>query len=343
MRGFGSDNHAPVHPKIIESLIAVNHGHVPSYGTDPFSEKLTKKIEDLFGKGTEVYPVFNGTGANVVALRHLCHDTESILCSSISHINVDECGAPEKIAGVKLIPLDHKNGKLELSTLRSALIRRGDQHYSQIKAISLTQPTEYGTCYSLEELKQIIDWAKMEGLKVHIDGARLANAAHSLKVSFHELTFKLGVDVVSFGGTKNGLMMGELLLISPQTTSHRLKFLRKQSLQLPSKSRYLAAQFLTYFEDGIWQSIAENSCKMATLLADELAGLNLPELIITQPVDSNAVFVTIPKAWIKPLKEEVFFYVWDEHTFECRLMMSWDTEVTDIDRFILKIKQISSN
>jgi threonine aldolase len=344
MKGFGSDNHSGVHPHIFKSLAEANLEHTPSYGTDNYSEQAIAKFKEHFGPQTEVFFVFNGTASNVLSLRFLAERHESILCSDISHMNLDECGAPELFAG-KLISLKSENGKLTLQTLKEALVRRGDQHYSQARVISLTQPTELGTCYSLNEIKEICDWAHANQMHVHIDGARLTNAIVHLKCTFNEMTTQLGVDVVSFGGTKNGLMMGEAILVLnknlAQASKQKLKYIRKQSAQLPSKTRFIACQFSSYLSHNLFLEIAQHSCQLAQELYEKLQ--KIPAIKITVPRESNAVFAIIPKEWIKPLKEKFFFYVWDEKTFECRLMLSWDSKSSEVQQFAELAKKLETN
>ncbi|MGE3758571.1 MAG: low specificity L-threonine aldolase [Pseudobdellovibrionaceae bacterium] len=337
MRGFGSDNHSGVHPAFLKAIAEANIDHAPAYGTDAWSEKLDKVIEKEFGKDAIAFPVFNGTAANVTALRALLRPYQAVLVTDCSHLNVDECGAPEFMTGAKLIALPSENGKVSLATLKEHLIRRGDQHYSQVRGVSLTQPTELGTCYSVQEIKEIVAWARSEKLFVHIDGSRFANAATKLNLSLKELSTDLGVDILSFGGTKNGLMMGELVIILNPAYAEDFKYIRKQSCQLPSKSRFITAQFLTYFENELWKQIASHSLKMADLLYQKLKTRTRLE-IRTQP-ESNAVFAKIPQPWIKPLRERFFFYVWDEKTFECRLMTSWDTSELDLEQFVQLIEK----
>lgn len=338
-RGFGSDNHSGVHPQILAAMIAANVEHAPSYGTDEWSELALKAFREHFGPNAQVFFVFNGTAANVLSLKSAAKTFQSCYCTDISHLNVDECGAPEVMAGVKLISLPSKLGKIQLEELKKAHIRRGDQHSSQGQIISLTQPTEVGTCYSLRELNEIISWAKSERLYVHIDGARLANAATTLGLSFRSLTTELGVDVVSFGGTKNGLMMGEaVIFLNPQLATD-FKYHRKQLGQLPSKTRFIAAQFTAYLQNNLWKDIATHSCNMAESLAQKVSDIRAVQ--VTHPRESNAVFAKIPKEWIKPLREKYFFYVWNEHTFECRWMTSWDTTPEDIDGFSQSLKELS--
>lgn len=338
-RGFGSDNHAGIHPRILESLLTANTEHAPAYGTDEWTEAAVGEFKKQFGPDAQVFFVFNGTAANVTALRALAKPHQSVFCSDVAHIHVDECGAPEYMAGCKLLPLPSVNGKLQIETLEKAFIRRGDQHYSQTQVLSLTQPTELGTTYSVQELKDLIQWAKARKLYVHIDGARLSNAAFFLKKNFKEITTDLGVDIVSFGGTKNGLMMGEAVVILNKELAADFKYIRKQSAQLPSKTRFIACQFEAYFKNNLWQDIAGHSYEMALYLYESCK--NIPGVRVREIPQSNAVFATIPSHWVKKLREHYFFYVWDETTFECRWMTSWDTQKQDIDGFVQLLKELS--
>lgn len=338
-RGFGSDNHAGIHPRILAAIAEANTGHAPSYGTDEWSQKAEGRFRELFGADSEVFFVFNGTAANVTALQALTQSYQSVFCSDVSHLAVDECGAPEFFTGAKLIPIPSQDGKLAVADLEAAWIRRGDQHYSQSQVLSLTQPTELGTAYSLEELRALTAWAKKKNLFVHMDGARFANAVSFLKTDFKSLTKDSGVDALSFGGTKNGLMMGEAVVFLNPVLARDFKFRRKQAGQLPSKTRFIAAQFLAYLQDDLWREIADHSCRMAEELYQALQAL--PRLELRSRPQSNAVFAKIPKEWIKPLRESFFFYVWDEKTFECRLMTSWDTQSSDIQNFAQKIKELA--
>lgn len=338
-RGFGSDNHSGVHPQLLEALIQANVEHAPAYGTDDWTEKSIQQFKNHFGPQTQVFYVFNGTAANVTALKALTKPWQSVFCADVSHINVDECGAPEMMGGFKLITVPTLNGKMSVTDLEKAYVRRGDQHYSQGQTLSITQPTELGTSYSLSELKTLIDWAKSKKITVHIDGARLSNAVAHLQTTFKAMTTDLGVDVISFGGTKNGLMMGEAVIFLNKDLAVDFKYLRKQCAQLPSKSRFIAAQFDRYFQDDLWKSIAEHSNSMARKLYEGVQGI--PHVTVREPPQSNAVFAKIPQAWVKPLREHYFFYVWDESTFECRWMTSWDTQSQDIDQFVKLLKELS--
>ncbi|WP_374080162.1 low specificity L-threonine aldolase [Bdellovibrio bacteriovorus] len=338
-RGFGSDNHAGVHPLILASLANANVEHAPAYGTDEWTEKALEEFKKHFGPQAQAFFVFNGTAANITALQALTKSYQAIFCSDVAHINVDECGAPEFMTGAKLIALPSVNGKISVTELEKAYIRRGDQHYSQGQVLSLTQPTELGTTYSLEELKSLIAWAKEKKMFVHLDGARLSNAAAYLKKTLKEITADLGVDVVSFGGTKNGLLMGEAVVFFNKDLAHDFKYIRKQSAQLPSKTRFIACQFQAYFANNLWQEIANHSCEMAMYMYQAVK--DIPGVEVREAPQSNAVFAKIPSTWVKPLREKYFFYVWDENTFECRWMTSWDTKKEDIDGFATALKELS--
>lgn len=338
-RGFGSDNHAPVHPKILAAMNDCNQGHSPSYGTDPWSQAAMKQFQWLFGKSTESFFVFNGTGANVCALKACLRSFESVICTDVAHINVDECAAPESVGGIKLVPVPHVNGKLTPQAIESCLVRGGDQHFAQPRMISITQPTELGTLYSLDEIRDLVQVAKKNRLLVHMDGARFANACVALGQEPAVLTTEIGIDILSFGGTKNGLMFGEaVVVLNPELAVH-FGFYRKQLMQLPSKCRYVAAQFLAYFQEQLWIEIAQHSLNMAQQL--KTAVKDIPLVEITQSVQSNAVFAKVPKHWVKPLRNECFFYVWDEKTTECRWMTAWDTQSDEIERFTKTMRSLS--
>ena len=340
MISFGSDNHAATHPDLLNALIDCNQGYAPSYGTDEWSEKAKLEFNKLFNKNVETFFVFNGTGANVTALKSSTQSWNSVLVSDVSHLNVDECGAPETLAQCKLIPIASKDGKIHLNDLKKHLIRRGDQHYSQVKGVSLTQPTELGTCYTIDEIKEITDWAHQNKLFVHIDGARIGNAVTYLKTDFESLFVKTNVDVISFGGTKNGFMMGEAVVFLNTSLAKDFIFIRKQCLQLPSKTRYIASQFKKALEENLWHKISSHSLEMASLLADKLK--MIPEVKVSYPVQSNAVFAIMPKQWVKELRKKFFFYIWDEHSFEVRLMTSWQTNPEEINAFIEEINSLKS-
>jgi threonine aldolase len=330
---FGSDNHSGIHPQIFAAIAAVNTGTAASYEMDETSQELKKYIKSEWN--ADAFIVFTGTAANVLSLATGVESFESILCADISHLQVDECGAPEKYIGGKLIAIPSQNGKISVSDLQEQIIRRGDQHFSQVKMVSITQPTELGTVYSLEELKSLREFCQREKLLLHIDGARLGNAVIHLKSSFKEILHY--ADVVSFGGTKNGLMFGELVVIPNRTLAENFKFRRKQAMQLPSKTRFMAASFLAYLTNDLWREIAQHQCEMAQYLASQLANI---DVAINYPVHSNAVFCQLSKEEVKKMRDEFFFYVWNEKTYECRLMTSFDTRKEDIVRFVEKLKNL---
>ena len=340
MRSLGSDNHAGVHPKILEALMQVNQDHSPSYGTDDLTKKFREKAKELFGSTTESFFVFNGTAANVLCLKALVQSFETIFCSHNSHLYLDECAAPEHIIGCKLQPIVSVNGKIKPEQIEPYLVRLGDQHHSQPGAVSLTQPTELGTLYSFKELQSWSQFCKEHNLKLHIDGARFIYAPYGLKKSFKELTSDLEIHALSFGGTKNGLLFGECCMFFNTDLAKKFKFIRKQNMQLPSKMRFLAAQFLALFENELWQEIADHGNQLALQLEEGLK--DIPEIKITQPVEANSVFAIIPKKWVKPLRKHYFFYIFDEATFEARLMISFDSTKEDIERFIKEITKLSS-
>lgn len=339
-RSLASDNHSGVHPEILINLSQVNTDHFHSYEGDPQTLELKSLVKDLFGSEFESFLVFNGTAANVLALQHFVKPWNSIICTEESHLNVDECGAPEKLIGCKLSLIKTKDGKLKAEEIEQKMIRGGDQHFSQAKAVSITQPTEYGTVYSLEEIQKISEVCKRHKLFLHIDGARFSNAVVHLQTDFK--TLSQYADAVSFGGTKNGLLGAELVLIrnTSSATTGEFKFERKQSMQLPSKTRFLAQQFLTYFKDDLWLKIANHSLTMAQHLEARLK--EIPEIKVLLPVQSNAVFCEIPKTWVKELRSNIFFYIWDEKRTIIRLMTSFDTTSEDLDLFVKTAQKLST-
>lgn len=335
-RGFGSDNHSGAHPRILKAIAKANHDHQPAYGTDEISLKAYELFKTLCGPKAETFFVFNGTAANVLALGALTRSHHAILASSFSHIINDECGAPEKWIGAKVISVETKDGKLTPEMLQPYLIRRGDQHASQVKAISITQPTEVGTMYSLAEIAAISKFAKANQLGLHIDGARLVNAVEALKCTFKDIAQY--ADVLSFGGTKNALLFGEAVVFPNGLTDDDFRFQRKQAMQLPSKTRFVAAQFLEFLGTELWRENAKHANMMAKRLSEGIKKSKYAEL--TQTVQSNGCFVLIPKNLVSKLRKHYFFYVWNEHTFECRLMTSWDTTEADIDGFLGQLETL---
>lgn len=330
---FGSDNHSGIHPQILAAIAEVNLGHAHSYGMDAYSEKLQNTCKEIFGANCLVYPVFNGTAANVVCLSRLLKPYETVLTAATSHLNESECGAPERHLGCKVVAIPSRNGKLTPEALQPYMIRKGDQHFAQPKVISITQPTEYGTVYSLDELQNLRKFADTHELKIHIDGARIIYAAAHLGCELNDIIKASGAAAVSFGGTKNGLLFGELCCLFFNDPD--FKYSRKQLMQLPSKQRFVSAQFLRFFENDLWLEIANSGIQKTLALSKGLA--QFPEIQITQEVQTNAVFAILPKSWVKSIRQKHFFYVWDENTFEVRLLISFDHSQKDIDSFIAAV------
>ncbi|MCB0280783.1 MAG: low specificity L-threonine aldolase, partial [Calditrichaeota bacterium] len=317
-------------------LEAANQGHSSAYGNDNYTQSVIERINRLFGGECSVYFVFNGTAANVLSLQSLIKPYEAVICPETAHINIDECGAPEKHLGSKVRSIKTATGKLNPELIEPFLIREGDEHYSQNRVISITQSTEYGTVYSVSELKELADFAHRHNLYLHVDGARIANAIVSTDSTFKAMITDTGIDVLSFGGTKNGMMFGEAVVFLRKELAPDFKFLRKQAMQLASKMRFIAAQFDALLTDNLYFSSAAHANAMAQYLADGLA--QFKGIKITQPVEANAVFAIFPQHIIKSLQAEYFFYVWNESTNEVRLMNTFDTKREDIDQFLYLIK-----
>lgn len=332
IRGFGSDNFSGVLPEVFKALEEAAYGHQHSYGDDDYTAKAIQDFKAVFGDHIEVYFVYNGTGANILGLSAFVRSYNAIICAETAHINVDECGAIQKQAGCKLLTLPTFDGKLNTGLLQNHMHGFGDQHHSQPSIISLTQCTELGTAYTPEELKEICDFAHTHGLYVHMDGARLANAVASLGCSPLDITVKAGIDVLSFGGTKNGMMFGEAVIFFNTSFCQDIKYMRKQAMQLHSKSRFIAAQFSALLKNDLWLKTAGHANNMAQKLANEAA--LIPGVKITQKVQGNEVFAIIPRDRIKTLQEECFFYVWDENASEVRWVCSFDTTENDIIEFL---------
>lgn len=337
-KGFASDNNSGVRPDILKAMEAANSGHYTGYGNDPFTEKANSVFKEKFGPETGVFFVFNGTGANVLGLSSVTRSFNSIICAETAHIQEDECGAPEKFTGCKLLPVETKNGKLTPDIIRHHLKGFDFEHHSQPKVISISQVTEMGTVYQPEEIKALADLAHNHNMLLHMDGARIANAAVSLNLDFREFTKDCGVDVLSFGGTKNGMMMGEAVLFFNPELATQTKYLRKQSMQLYSKMRFVGAQFTAYFENDLWKETASHANKMAKMLEAEVK--QIPEIKITQPVEANGIFAIVPSGIIKPLQEQFFFYIWNEQNSEVRWMTSFDTTENEIHEFTALIKKL---
>lgn len=336
MRSFGSDNHSGVSPEILAAIAAANVDHDLAYGDDQWTLRLDQLFKDTFGPQAKPYLVFNGTGANVLCIDAMCRSHEAVVCAETAHINVDECGAPQRIVGCRLLTVPTPCGKLTPDLVRTQLHGFGFEHHSQPKAISIAQPTELGTLYTPDEVRALADLAHEHGMYLHMDGARLANAAVALGKTFKELTTDCGVDCLSFGGTKNGMLMGESAVMLNPALDVDLKYRRKQMAQLCSKMRFTAAQFEAYLSSGIWQRNARHSNAMAQRL---LAGLQgLPRVEVVYPVQVNSVFVRLPREVWTALLDDYFFYDWDEADNVVRWMCSFDTTEADIEDFLAKLK-----
>jgi len=331
-RSFASDNNAGIHPEVIEAIQAANDGHVIAYGDDHITARATKLFQKHFGRDVAVYFVFGGTGANVLGLKAITKPHHAIVCAETAHVNVDECGAPEKFTGCKLISLPTPDGKLRIEQLNPLLHAFGNEHHVQPRVITVSQATEMGTVYTQRELKALSSFAHDNDMLLHVDGARISNAAVSLNASLKEITAGAGADVLSFGGTKNGMMYGEAVVFFDKQLAPDFKYIRKQGMHLPSKMRYVSAQFEAMLGGDLWKRSAAHANRMAQILANELA--KVPQIKITQKVESNGVFAVIPRQYIPALQKKYFFYVWNEEISEVRLMASFDTTEDDIQDFI---------
>jgi threonine aldolase len=331
-RSFASDNNAGVHAKVLRAIERANVGHVVAYGDDPFTELAVRKFREHLGDDIEVFFVFSGTGANVLGLKAVTQPFHAIICAETAHINVDECGAPERFTGCKLLTVPTTDGKLRPEDIKPLLHGIGVEHHVQPRIISISQSTEMGTVYRPDEIKTLADFAHQHNLLLHVDGARIANAAVGLKVGLREITTDAGVDVLSFGGTKNGLMYGEAVVFFGKQSAPDFKFIRKQGSHLASKMRFISAQFEVLLTNDLWKQNATHANRMARILARELA--KIPPIEITQKVEANGVFAIIPKRYVPLLQKEYFFYVWNEAISEVRLMTSFDTTEEDIRKFI---------
>jgi threonine aldolase len=331
IRSFASDNNAGVHPEVLEAIARANQGHVVAYGDDAFTRSAIAKFEEHFGPEIAVFFTFNGTGANVLSLQSLNRSYHAVLCSEFAHIYSDECGAPEKHTGCKLIPLPHQDGKITLDSVRHAYHGIGDQHHVQARVISITQSTEMGTVYRPDEIQALARFAHEHEMFLHVDGARIANAAASLGQTLRQATRDLGVDVLSFGGTKNGIMGGEAVIFFNPKLSLDFLYLRKQGMQLASKMRFIAAQFEALLTNGLWQRSAEHANRMARLLETELR--RIPQVKLVWKVEANGVFAQIPREAIQKIKDRYCFYDWIEEECIVRWMCSFDTTEEDVKEF----------
>lgn len=336
-RSFASDNSAGVHPKILEAITAANEGHVVAYGDDPFTERASKIFREQFGRNIEAYFVFGGTGANVLGLSAMTEPHHAVICAQTAHIHVDECGAPEKFTGCKLLSISTKDGKITIDPILPFLEHVGFEHHVQPRVISISQSTEMGTVYTPSELKTLANFAHKHEMFLHLDGARISNAAASLNTTFKKITTDVGVDVLSFGGAKNGMMYGEAVVFFDQTLARDFKYRRKQGTHLPSKMRFISAQFEALLSNDLWRKNAAHANRMAQILAGELR--KIPKIEITQKVESNGVFARLPKKFITTLQKQYFFYVWNEETSEVPFMTSFDTTEQDISDFVALVRK----
>jgi threonine aldolase len=337
-RGFASDNNAGVHPEVFKELENVNAGHTVGYGSDIFTERARELFRRHLGESAEIFFVFNGTGANVLGISGITQPWNSVITSSSAHIEQDECGAPEKFTGCKVLTVDTPDGKISVDMLDKHMHGFDFEHHSQPKVISITQASEMGTVYTKEEIQKLSAFAHSHKMLLHMDGARIANAAVSLNLPFKAFTTDAGVDVLSFGGTKNGMMFGEAVCFLNPALSENFKYIRKQGMQLASKMRFISGQYLAYFNNDLWKKCATHSNLMAQYLFEkvkDIKGVN-----ITQKVQSNGIFVIIPQIVAEELSKEYFFYSWNEKTSEYRWMTSWDTTKEDIDNFTALLKRL---
>lgn len=342
MTSFASDNYAGAHPAVIEAVAAANDGHAAAYGADPWTERAQALIREQLGEAARTWFVFNGTGANVLAMRAACAPWGAVICAQTAHLNADETGAPERVGGIKLLTTPTADGKLVPDDLRRLTDRLGDEHQSQAQLVSIAQTTELGTLYTPAETRALADTAHGLGMLLHVDGARLPMAAASLGLPLRALITDAGVDLLSFGATKVGALGAEavVLLGDDARFADGMPYLRKQSLQLASKGRFLAAQFAALLEEERWRELAEHANAMAARLADAVR--DLPGLEITQAVQGNAVFARLPAAATAALQERFSFYTWDAASGEVRWMCAWDTTPEQVDAFAAAIREALS-
>ncbi|MGV8881491.1 MAG: threonine aldolase family protein [Rhodoglobus sp.] len=340
-RGFASDNYAGAHPEVLAAIAAANGGHQIAYGEDVYTARLQEVMKEHFGDTAETFPVFNGTGANVTALTSVLPRWGAVVSTSTAHIHTDEGGAPERISGLKLLTVDSPDGKLTPELIDQQAWGWGDEHRAQPLAVSITQTTELGTLYTVDEVRAIAEHAHSHGMVLHMDGARLSNAAAALGVGFREFTTDAGVDILSFGGTKNGLLYGEAIVVLNPSVSDGLVFLRKLNMQLASKMRFVSAQLIALLSDDLWLRSASHANAMASRLRAALeAGIDsgsIRGLSFSQATEANAVFAILPPGVADRLREKFRFYDWDPATGQVRWMTAFDTTETDIDSFVAAI------
>lgn len=336
-RAFASDNWAGVHPEVLAAMAAANVGHVPSYGDDPYTHDAVARIRGELGEDAEVFLVFSGTAANVLCLQSMVQSHQAVICAETAHVYTSECGAAEKHVGCKLLTVPSPNGKITVAGIREHLQHIGNEHHVQPRAISITQATEYGTVYTPQEIRVIADFAHTHSLLLHMDGARIFNAAAYLDVPLRAITSSVGVDALSFGGTKNGLVAGEAVVFFKQVLADDFEFKRMQGMQLSSKMRFIAAQFTALLSNDLWRRSAAHANKMARLLASELQEVN--GVTLTQSVEANEVFAILPRHIIPKLQQRWPFHVWNESASEARLIASFDTTESDVADFARLVRE----
>lgn len=323
---------------MLAAIAAANQGDAPAYGDDRFTAEAVACLRRAFGESVEAFLVFGGTAANVLGLQAVVRRYQAVICAETAHINVDECGAPERIIGCKLLTVPASDGKLRPDDLDRHLHGLGDQHHVQARVVSISQATEYGSVYRLDELRALTDYAHQHQLLVHMDGARVANAAASLNCRLRDITVDAGIDLLSFGGTKNGLLAAEAVVFFDPALAANFRFIRKQGMQLASKMRFLGAQIAALFNDELWRQNAAHANQMAARLANLVR--TIPRVTITQPVEANAVFARMPRAAIAPLQNRFPFHIWDQTTSEVRWMTSWSTTEGDVDDFVAALHEV---
>jgi threonine aldolase len=335
--GFGSDNHSGVHPAILKALTTVNEGYAIAYGNDEYTTRAVEQVKKIFGKQVSVFFLYNGTAANILGLKNVTSSFHSIFCAESAHLTVHECCGPENFIGCKLVNIPTPDGKLTVELIEPYLMGVGDQHMAQPKVVSITQATERGTTYRPNEISRLADFAHAHGMVLHMDGARLCNAAAFLKCGLAEISGAAGVDVLSFGGTKNGMMFGESVVFFNKEMAKDFEFIRKQGMQLASKMRYISAQFSAFLSDDLWLHNASHANEMARLLATELS--RVPGIQITQKVEANMVYAIIPNRCITALQKQYYFHRFNERTCEVRLMCSFTTQPEDIKKFVSVVQK----
>ncbi len=332
MKSFASDNYAGVLPGVMQALQNANIAHARSYGSDEITKRTIELFKQVFDADVDVYFVFNGTGANLLSISAATQSYNAVLCADISHIYNDESSAPESVTGCRFFPLKaNENGKLETNVIEDRLIRKGDVHYPQTKLLSITQSTEYGTVYKADEIQAISVLCKRNDLYLHMDGSRFFNAVAALGCGLKDISTNAGIDILSLGGTKAGMMFGEAVVVFNKKLSEHIAYKQKQIIQLASKTRFIAAQFEAMMQQELWRKTAGHSNKMATLLHAALS--KYPQIKITKPVEANAVFAEMPRTWYEALQQHFPFYIWKESTMEVRLMCAFDTTEQDIAAF----------